>query len=203
MVKRVSTDEKLTKIIDFFKSTSTFYSIKDLEKKLPKDCGISSMVVPDLIKKLVDENMIRMEKCGSSNVYWCFKHQAHHHYSSETEKIALAVGTFKEENEKKRAYLEEVRKSKETTPERNALLEKYRSLRERVVAIEERRRQCEECPVEEYRRLEREIGEIKACINTLVDDIYTLQHFVTNRFEISKKEFNQSFGVEEGMDYVG
>lgn len=202
MVKRVSTDEKLTKIINFFKSTSTFYSIKELEKKLPKECGISSMMVPDLIKKLLDENMICMEKCGSSNVYWCFQHQAHHHYSSETEKAVLAIDTFKEENKKKRAYLERIRQNKETTPERNVLLEKYNSLREQVAVIEERKKQSEECPVEEYRRLEREIEEMKMHVNRQVDNIYTLQQFVTSRFEISKKEFNLSFGVEEDMDYA-
>lgn len=202
MVKRVSTDEKLAKIVDFFKNTSTFYSIKELEKKIPKECGISAMLVPELIKKLLDESMICMEKCGSSNIYWCFQYQAHHHYSTETEKASLAIETFREENRKKREYLERTMQNREATPERRDLVEKYKSLRERVVVIEDKKKQSEACPMEEYERFEREIGEMKMNINKLVDGIYTLQQFVTSRFEISRREFNLSFGVEEDMDYV-
>ena len=73
MAKRVSTDEKLEKILEFFRKTSDFYSIKELEKLLPKNCpNVNSMLVPDLLKKLQDENLINVEKMGLSNIYWSF-----------------------------------------------------------------------------------------------------------------------------------
>ena len=122
MAKRVSTDEKLSKIISFFKASKDIFSIKELEKKLQKDCGISSMIIPDLIKKLTDDNLISVEKCGSSNIYWCFEYQKHHTYQCEIEKIQLAIESFKEENIKKREQYSKFKGSEDNSPERVELL---------------------------------------------------------------------------------
>ena len=55
MAKRVSTEEKLEKIIEFFTSSSDVYVIKELEKKIPTQCNISAMLVKDLLTNLQNE----------------------------------------------------------------------------------------------------------------------------------------------------
>ncbi|KAM0681811.1 Meiotic nuclear division protein 1 [Glugoides intestinalis] len=202
MVKRVSTDEKLEKIIAFFKKTPEIYTIKDLEKKIPKECGISGMLVPDLIKRLCDENMLSMEKCGASNLYWCFPYQKHHALSCDVEKMALAIESFKEEKEKKTAQLEKLKEMKENNPERDALIAEYKKLKKKVLVIEEHRKQCEECSIEEYKNFVKEIKEMKGTVNKTTDDIYALQGYVCFKYGLTRKEFNQNFELDDAMDYL-
>lgn len=50
--------------------------MKELEKLIPKKCGVSPMLVKDLVQQMIDEDgLICVEKCGNINVYWCFKNQ--------------------------------------------------------------------------------------------------------------------------------
>lgn len=200
MAKRVSTDEKLSKIIAFLNSTDTFYNIKELESRLSKECGIGSMLVPDLIKNLLDENLISMEKCGNTNVYWCFSNQKKHLYSCETEKAALTIEALKEECEKKRRQLEKIKVSTKPSPERNALYQEYNRLKEVVMAIGEKRKQAKDCPYGEFNKLKKEIEEMKRKISVQTDNIFTLQAFASNRFNIPRKDFNISFNVPEEME---
>lgn len=202
MAKRVSTDEKLEKIINFFKKSLDIFSIKELEKKIPKECGISSMLVPDLLKKLADDNLISIEKCGASNIYWCFPYQKHHHYSCETEKAALAIEGFKEEIEKKKEQLSKIRVTKASTPERDELLAEYNKLKSKVTEIEANKKHNEECSVSEYKSFIKEIKETKEKINKLTDDIFTMQGYVSKKYGMDRKDFNKNFGIDDEMDYV-
>lgn len=62
--------------------------MKELEKLIPKKCGISSMLVKDLVQQMIDEDgVICVEKCGNINVYWCFKNQITMKLSGEIEII--------------------------------------------------------------------------------------------------------------------
>lgn len=201
-VKRVSTDEKLAKIINFLKSSNEFYSIKELEKKLSKECGISPMILPDLLKKLLDDNLIKSEKCGASNVYWCFGYQSHHFYSCETEKAILAIASFEEENKKKREHLKKILSNTKRTPERDELLDKYNALKEKVAEINEHKKQRQDYSYDEFKRLQNEIEEMKVAANKKTDNIFVLQGFVTNKFGISKREFNGNFGISDEFDYI-
>lgn len=46
MAKGVSAGEKVSKIMAFFLAKPEIYTLKDLEAKLPKATGLSSMLIP-------------------------------------------------------------------------------------------------------------------------------------------------------------
>lgn len=52
------------------------YTLKELEKGLPSVASINQMQVKDYLQALQDENLIRVEKIGSGNWYWCFMSDA-------------------------------------------------------------------------------------------------------------------------------
>lgn len=202
MAKRVSTDEKLDKIVNFFTKTPEVYNIKDLEKKITKECGISGMILPDLLKRLQDDNLISVEKCGASNVYWRFKYQMHHMYTCETEKAALTAEGFREENDKKRKQAEKLQAMRQEGSESTVLLDEYTRLKSRVDEIEEENKRNAECSVEEYNRLKKEGENMKKRTNQLTDAIFNLQSYVCSKHGISKREFNKNFGVDDDLDYI-
>lgn len=201
MAKRVSTDEKLDKILAMFKQTPEIYSLKDLEKKISKECGISTMIIPDLLKKLQDEDLISVEKCGTSNVYWCFPYSKHHSYSCDTEKAILSIEGYKEEIEKKKKQIGDINKLIDD-PEREGLIKVYNELKKRILEIEEEKKHQEVCSIEEYNKFIKEIEEMKKQINKTTDDIFTIQGYAVGKFGIGRKDFNKNFGVNDEMDYI-
>ncbi|CEP60527.1 Mnd1p LALA0_S01e12948g [Lachancea lanzarotensis] len=73
----ITTAQKKASILRFFQDQHSVYNIKELEKLIPKKCsGVSPMLVKGLIQEMIEEDgIISMEKCGSTNIYWCFKNQ--------------------------------------------------------------------------------------------------------------------------------
>ena len=202
MAKRVSTDEKLTKIINFLKSTNSIYSIKELEKKLTKECAISPMLVPELIKKLMDENMISMEKCGASNIFWCFKYQKQHFYSCEIEKSEELRKVLEEEINKKTIALNKIKDSRKPSIERDELLEEYNKLKLTVQKIDEKRNLSEEFSFKSFLEMKKETELLKKESEKLTDNIFALQSFSCKKFGMSKKEFGSNFDIPNDFDYI-
>ena len=52
------------------------YTLKELEKSLQSVASINGMQVKEYLQALQDENLIRVEKIGSGNWYWCFTSDA-------------------------------------------------------------------------------------------------------------------------------
>lgn len=70
--KGMSQAEKLEKILRYFRQSGTCHTLKDLESALPSAASIHKMQIKDLIKELLDDNKIKVEKIGSGNWYWCW-----------------------------------------------------------------------------------------------------------------------------------
>lgn len=74
--KNLPPASKLTKILEYLKSTMQVYTLKELEKILQSVASVNQMQAKDYLQALQDENLIRVEKMGSGNWYWCFTSDA-------------------------------------------------------------------------------------------------------------------------------
>ncbi|CDO93314.1 unnamed protein product [Kluyveromyces dobzhanskii CBS 2104] len=96
----VSLAEKKARILRFFQEEHTVYNMKELEKYIPKKCGISSMLVKELVQKMIDEDgTINVEKCGNINMYWSFKNQMQNTLNNDASKLEERI-----ENEKREIF---------------------------------------------------------------------------------------------------
>jgi len=66
--KGLSFEEKRQRMYDIFKNNPSFYHYKDIEKDSIKR-GIVFMAVKEVLESLVNDNMVEVEKIGSSNYY--------------------------------------------------------------------------------------------------------------------------------------
>ncbi|CAI5755874.1 unnamed protein product [Candida verbasci] len=101
--KGLSQEEKLKLLLDWFQSSHSFYTLKEIESKGAKICKIPSMQVKDLIANLVDEGLVESEKCGIVNLYWSFKY-------SKQKQLENRAGTLKSEIELKKIEIENLKK---------------------------------------------------------------------------------------------
>lgn len=106
----VSLAEKKARILKFFQEEHTVYNMKELEKLIPKRCGISSMIVKELVQNMIDEDgLISVEKCGNINVYWSFQNQIQNKLNEEGSKLEREIMQLNEEIQKiKSLYQNEV-----------------------------------------------------------------------------------------------
>lgn len=64
-----------------------FFQLKDLEKLCPKEKGITSMSVKEVVQSLVDDGIVDSEKIGTSIYFWAFPSKA-------TQNVGLYVCVF-------------------------------------------------------------------------------------------------------------
>ncbi|CBZ51213.1 mnd1 family protein, related [Neospora caninum Liverpool] len=68
-------EDRLRKFHELVLESQSFYGSKELEKMAEK-AGYRSMQAKDAIKMLLDENLIKTDKIGSSSVFWELKSEA-------------------------------------------------------------------------------------------------------------------------------
>eukprot|EP00729_Bicosta_minor_P014323 gene14323-14194_t len=76
--KGVSAEEKKTRTLDFFHETKTFFQLKEVEKRVSKEKGITSMAIKDVVDELISDGLVHVEKIGTSNYYWSYPSEAVH-----------------------------------------------------------------------------------------------------------------------------
>lgn len=202
MAKRVSPEEKIAKIVAFFRSKPEFYTIKELGKLIPKVCGISSMQVDEYLNAAIDENLITKEKMGSINVYWSFEKQDQHYCACENEKLSLAIQNYESEKGIREERLRDLEVGQEDTEERRQLLKKYLVLKKEMTEIEDKLRMKEVCSIEQYKQNQGRISDDMEQINKITDDIFTLQSYISKRYGMDRKELGKKLGIPEDFDYV-
>ena len=90
------------------------YTIKELEKNLQSVASINGMQVKEYLQALQDEYLIRVEKIGSGNYYWCFmsdakktKENAWNNLQVEESKLASSIAETERLIEEETAKREE------------------------------------------------------------------------------------------------
>ncbi|KAF7196006.1 Meiotic nuclear division protein 1-like, partial [Pseudocercospora fuligena] len=78
---------KLAQVVTWMQKSRSVFSLKDLEKELPKIAGISGMQVKDYIQALQDDNKISCEKIGAGNWFFSFPSQAKREADSSLKKV--------------------------------------------------------------------------------------------------------------------
>ncbi|KAL6120300.1 hypothetical protein NUSPORA_02987 [Nucleospora cyclopteri] len=160
------------------------------------------MLVKDLLKMSVDENMVNLEKCGSSNYFWRFKYQEHHKIQCEIEKATEAIAAYDLTIAELKEKIQEMTANREETAEREILVQKYNALKKKAEQLQEIEEKFMNYSLKKYEEISKETEIFTKEINEITDNIFTVQSFVINKFGIDKQTFNEQFGVPEEMDYI-
>uniref|UniRef100_A0A663LP36 Meiotic nuclear division protein 1 homolog n=1 Tax=Athene cunicularia TaxID=194338 RepID=A0A663LP36_ATHCN len=148
-------------MMEIFFETKDVFQLKDLEKIAPKEKGITSVSVKEILQSLVDDGMVDTDRIGTSNYFWAFPSKALH---ARKRKLEELESQFAESSQKKEALQKSIEKSKigrEDTAERAALIEELAALRqkkEQLKADIDKYRECDPDVVEEMRKNINRVG---------------------------------------------
>ncbi|NXT47270.1 MND1 protein, partial [Pluvianellus socialis] len=200
--KGLSFEEKRVRMMEIFFETKDVFQLKDIEKIAPKEKGITSMSVKEILQSLVDDGMVDTDRIGTSNYFWAFPSKALH---ARKRKLEELESQFAEGSQKKEALQKSIEKSKigrEDTAERAALIEELAALRqkkEQLKAEIDKYRECDPDVVEEMRRTNK---VAKEAANRWTDNIFSIKSWAKRKFGFEESRIDKSFGIPEDFDYI-
>ncbi|XP_029465854.1 meiotic nuclear division protein 1 homolog isoform X3 [Rhinatrema bivittatum] len=175
--KGLSVEEKRTRMMEIFFETKDVFQLKDLEKIAPKEKGITSMSVKEILQSLVDDAMVDSERIGTSNYFWAFPSKALHARKRKLEALEM---------QEERATL-----AKE--------LAAHQQRKEKLKAEVEKYKECDPDVVEEIRQAN---IVAKEAANRWTDNIFAVKSWAKRKFGFEENKIDKHFGIPENFDYI-
>jgi hypothetical protein len=186
--KNLPAAAKQQKIVEYFRESMSVFTFKELEKILPAVASINAMQVKDVLQGLQDENLIRGEKIGSGNWYWCFtsdakklKENTINTLKAEESKLVASIAETERQIEEGMAQREDDREMLEGNGmDRKTLLEAHDALlKEADILDKELASYSDSDPAEIQRKME-EVLNLKASAIRWTDNIEALECMLTD-----------------------
>ncbi|XP_076162203.1 meiotic nuclear division protein 1 homolog [Ptiloglossa arizonensis] len=199
--KGVSLDEKRIRMLQIFYEKREFFTLKELEKVAPKEKGIVVQSVKDVLNALVDDGLVRSEKIGTSVYFWTFPGEnitaIEQRISEASKKIVEAE--FKLQKLKEACVKEKI--GKEDTEERQLLLQELEELKAKEDQLKKQIAKFSDADPEAIAKLGEKAQEYKDATNVWTDNIFAIQSWCKNKFDISKETLNKQFNIPNDLDY--
>ncbi|XP_051898305.1 meiotic nuclear division protein 1 homolog isoform X2 [Pristis pectinata] len=178
------------------------FQLKDLEKIAPKEKGITSISVKEVLQSLVDDTLVDTDRIGTSNYFWAFPSKALHVRKQKLEKLESQLIERTERKQSLHQRIEKAEMGRQNTEDRAALskeLEGLRQERNRLKAEVEKYKECDPEVVEEIRQLNR---IAKDAANRWTDNVFTIKSWAKKKFGFEQKQIDKTFGIPEDFDYI-
>nr|XP_008110164.1 PREDICTED: meiotic nuclear division protein 1 homolog isoform X2 [Anolis carolinensis] len=191
----LSAEEKRTRMMEIFFETKDVFQLKDLEKIAPKEKGITSMSVKEVLQSLVDDGMVDTDRIGTSNYFWAFPSKALH---ARRRKLQELQNQFSEYCQKKKTLEDGIANSKigrQDTAERAALIKELAALRQRKDQLKaeiDKYKECDPDVVEETRQANK---IAKEAANRWTDNIFAVKSWAKRKFGFEDSKIDKTFEI--------
>lgn len=200
--KGLSVEEKRQKMIEIFYEKEDFFSLKELEKIAPKEKGIVSQSVKDVVQSLVDDGMIDTDKIGTSVYFWAFPSKASNNRKRKIEELQSKVEEVKKKCQSTKEMVNKAKIGKEESDERLQFLSQLQAAKkEKELLLTELQRYKDNDP-QALEEMKKEIGMAKDAVNRWTDNIFSLKSWCKNKFFFEESILNKQFGIDENLDYI-
>ncbi|KAJ2546942.1 Meiotic nuclear division protein 1 [Coemansia sp. RSA 1933] len=189
-------------MLEIFHETQTPYLLKELEKIGPKQKGIVSQSVKDVVQSLVDDNMCYCEKIGTSNYFWAFPSEAAVKRANKTKDLEAQVVQLESKKADLEASIAQAQFGREQTDERKALIEELAELEAKASAQEAELQQFRECDPVLMKQKKEHAKAAQEAANRWTDNIFIMQSWTRDKFNMETENFNKFFDVPNDLDNV-
>ncbi|XP_064108601.1 meiotic nuclear division protein 1 homolog [Macrobrachium nipponense] len=200
--KGLSHEEKRTKIMELFYEKKDFFQLKELEKLGPKEKGVISQSVKDVVQSLVDDGMIDTDKIGTSVYFWAFPSKA---LSTRTKKIEELRARLQDSNKRLKTAqtkLEEAKVGREEGEDREEVLERLAELEAKKNELLGDIQKYRDCDPEVLNEMKSGILVARDAANRWTDNLFSVKTWCKNKFFIEESVINKQFGIPEDLDYL-
>lgn len=200
--KGLSHEEKRQKMMELFYEKKDFFQLKELEKIGPKEKGVISQAVKDVVQSLVDDGMVDTEKIGTSVYFWAFPSKA---FNTRKRKLDDMDCRLQDLNTKVKISVNKVEQGKNGREEDEARMEALASLRELQETQNELQMEiqkyCDSDP-EVLAQIKEDSQVAHAAANRWTDNVFNIKSWCKNKFHIEEEMLNKQFNIPEELDYI-
>jgi len=203
MVKKgVSLDDKKDRMLKILHDSKEPFTLKALEK-LGSKAGVTSMSVKGVLEEMVADNLIELDKIGSTNFYWSFPSKGIAKMEAEISTLTSSIDVSKEKLESLELEKTVLLESRVPTEERQKKLSEYNELQKQVSVFEEK--VAEQSKLleagNESAVIEDKIKIAKGAANRWTDNTWQLMDYLKKKYGQPKKEIMQMLHMKDDFDY--
>ncbi|XP_074643159.1 meiotic nuclear division protein 1 homolog [Tubulanus polymorphus] len=200
--KGLSVEEKRSRMMDLFYEKKDFFQLKELEKICPKEKGITSMSVKDILMSLVDDAMVDTDKIGTCVYFWAFPSKASQNRKRKLDDLTNSITECKKKKMMTEKALNKEKIGKEDTDNRGAILEQLAAKKQRLDEITKELDRFKECDPEVLEQMKEEILTAKEAANRWTDNVFSIKSWIKKKFSFEESVIDKQFGIPEEFDYV-
>ncbi|XP_076434770.1 meiotic nuclear division protein 1 homolog isoform X2 [Babylonia areolata] len=200
--KGLSFEEKRTRMIDLLYEKKDFFQLKDLERMAPKEKGITSQSVKEVVQSLVGDTLVDTDKIGTSIYFWAFPSKASQNRKRKMEDL---TNKLKEVERKKRdvqSHLAKAKIGKDNTEERSAVLSDLSEAHNTVHKLEAELIKYRESDPEVLEQQKKETATALEAANRWTDNVFSIKSWVKNKFCFEERILDQQFDIPSDFDYI-
>eukprot|EP00123_Amoebidium_parasiticum_P021294 comp6508_c0_seq1/m.2282 comp6508_c0_seq1/g.2282 ORF comp6508_c0_seq1/g.2282 comp6508_c0_seq1/m.2282 type:complete len:208 (-) comp6508_c0_seq1:79-702(-) len=200
--KGLSFEEKRTRLLEIFHDSKSFYQLKELEKIAPKEKGIISQSVKEVLQSLVDDGLVDTEKVGTSVYFWSFPSKVFRKRTQQVAQLGEQVAGLKKRRTELDKVLAQAAVGKEDSDERSDLLAQLSTEHEEEKRLAAELAAFADCNPEILEKKRKMCKVAIEAANRWTDNIFSIRHWTKSKFGFEEDAFNKHFGIPADFDYV-
>ncbi|NP_001154952.1 meiotic nuclear divisions 1 homolog isoform X1 [Nasonia vitripennis] len=200
--KRVTADEKRTRMLGYFHEKKEFFTLKELETTVPKECGIIQQAVKDVLQALVDDGLVHSDKIGTSVYFWSFPGERIPALEAQIGETGKKILTLETKLERLKCDIKKEEENKVDFEKTKAVLNEIEILKNKEEKLKKQITKFSDADPEVIAELNKKAKFYKDGANTWTDNIFNLKTWCKNKFNIEESELNKQFRIPEDLDYL-
>ncbi|XP_014213340.1 meiotic nuclear division protein 1 homolog [Copidosoma floridanum] len=200
--KRVSADEKRTRILQFFHEKKEFYTLKELENTIPKECGVIQQAVKDVLQALVDDGLVHSDKIGTSVYFWSFPGERIPLLEAQNAETGKKILILDEKFERLKSELMREEVNKEDYEQTRAVIKEIKDLKAEEEEIKKQIMKFNDADPEVIAEMNKKVKFYKDGANTWTDNIFNVKTWCNQKFNIEGSELDKQFRIPDDLDYL-
>mmetsp|Transcript_22772 Transcript_22772/g.44737 ORF Transcript_22772/g.44737 Transcript_22772/m.44737 type:complete len:216 (+) Transcript_22772:521-1168(+) len=196
----LSMDEKKEKLRNILQEKKEPFTLKQIEKVGSK-AGVTQMSIKGVLEEMVSDNVVCMDKIGSTNWFWSFPSQEKASLQDKLLKANTELASVRQAVQTARKEKEDLMAARVPSDSRSAKLAELAELRQEVANKAEELAKLRENDPAQMMELVKKIDVCKEAANRWTDNTWTLVDYVRKKYGRPKKEVMQWLQMKEDFDY--
>ncbi|KAI8462058.1 meiotic nuclear division protein 1 [Phakopsora pachyrhizi] len=196
----LSEEEKRLRTIEFFNKSNSFFTVKDLIKWLPKTKGIVTQSVEETIKSLIDDDLIRSEKIGTTNIIWSFRSDQSNKTLKDFELLKTEVKALRCSNSELDQIVSRLESDRSKSDERQDNLRQIKMLKRDINEIELRLQQFRKSDPTLIKDKIKLCNDYKQGLEIWKDNLMNLMSYWKAIYHLTKTDFCNQFDLPLDFD---
>ena len=200
--KPLSKEEKRLRLKALFTETKDVYLLKELEKIAPKEKGIVAKTVEEVLKEIVDDNLVHSEKIGTSIYFWQFPSEDVVKQECEIADLQKELDAKTQKVDELTAENERLKRDRSGDDEREQKVEELNYFLNRKEELKKQLEIYKENDPEMLAEMKEQIGKAKSAVNRWTDSIFMIQSYAKGKINVPTEELNKGLGIPNDLDYI-